>query len=88
MVGVLNCIVFPLAGVSDTARFIQTLSVAYVIVAAYPINTAAHYRLFSRSGRSKYKQEGRDYPYITDQEWMTLIVTFVTVGAVMLYISR
>ena len=57
--------------------------VATIIIAAHPINTAAHYRLFSRWGRWKYRQPGRDVPYVSDQEWVTLALTAAAVaGAV------
>lgn len=49
-------------------------------IAAHPIKTEAHYRLFSRWGRWKYGQRGRDVPYVSDQEWVTLGLTVAAVG--------
>ena len=68
------CIVLPIAGRREP------WAVAYIIIAAHPINTAAHYRLFSRWGRWKYRQQGRDVPYVSDQEWVTLALTVAAVG--------
>jgi hypothetical protein len=69
---VVLCIVRPLAvGEFDrTAR--AMLAVGYILIAFHPVTTAAHYRLFSRRGRSIYAQVGQDYPYVTDQEIVTL----------------
>ena len=72
---VVICIVLPIAGRRDQWAVSCTLAIAYIIIAAHPINTAAHYRLFSRRGRSKYSEQERDVPYITDQEWLTLALT-------------
>jgi hypothetical protein len=41
------CIVLPIAGRREPWAIACTLAVAYIIIAAHPINTAAHYRLFS-----------------------------------------
>jgi hypothetical protein len=69
------CVVRPLA----TGDFDQiarvTLAVGYTLIAFHPVNTAAHYRLFSRSGRSIYTRAGRDYPYVTDQEVITFLLS-------------
>lgn len=75
------CIVMPLAGRSDPSIIARAIASAYVLIAAYPINVAAHYRLFSPYGRTKYRQAGRDVPYITDQEWATLIMTAAALAA-------
>jgi hypothetical protein len=74
------CIVLPIAGHREPWAVACTLAVAYIIIAAHPINTAAHYRLFSRWGRWKYRQQGRDVPYVSDQEWVTLGITAAAVG--------
>lgn len=64
------------------------LSVAYVLIAMHPVNEAAHYRLFSPKGRTVYEQSNRDYPLVTDQEAVTLIVTVLSAGAVAFYAYR
>jgi hypothetical protein len=57
------------------------LVAGYVLIAFHPINEAAHYRLFSGKGRSVYlnKSDG-DYPWITDQEIFSVILTLVVVS--------
>jgi hypothetical protein len=77
---VANCIVLPLAGHRDPPLIARTIAIAYIIIAAHPLNTAAHYRLFSPWGRTKYRQQGRDVPYVTDQEWITLLLTLAAIG--------
>jgi hypothetical protein len=78
---VVVCIVLPFAGHANPAHIAKAISAAYVVIASFPINTAAHYRLFSRYGRAKYRQAGRDVPYISDQEAATLLATFVALAA-------
>ena len=77
----LFCIVIPLAtnGYSQMSKTV--LAVAYILIALHPINGAAHYRLFSREGRHMYTRQGRDYPYMTDQEIVTTIVTLILAAA-------
>ena len=82
---VLVCIVLPFSGKKDDALIALTLSLAYIVIGMFPINTAAHYRVFSRYGRSKYMQQGRDVPYITDQEWVTLALTFAALAATLYF---
>ena len=65
----------------------KAVSAAYVVIASFPINTAAHYRLFSRYGRAKYRQAGRDVPYISDQEGVTLLATFAALAATIYYVG-
>lgn len=78
---VIICIVLPLAGHADPSRIAKAISSAYVVITAYPINIAAHYRLFSRYGRTKYIEAGGDVPYISDQEWLTLLATVAALVA-------
>jgi hypothetical protein len=83
MIGVVALsIVWPLA-IGDFDRLAKTMvSVGYTLIAFHPVNTAAHYRLFSPSGRGIYTRALRDYPYITDQEVITLLLSFVAaIGA-------
>jgi hypothetical protein len=42
----------------------------------YPLNLMAHYRLFY-GGRYKYFKTDKDFPYIADQEAITLSVTLI-----------
>lgn len=72
------CIVCPLA-TGEFSRVAKTaLAIGYLLVAFHPINVAAHYRLFSKAGRSIYlKTPGGDYPYITDHEAISLAISLV-----------
>lgn len=75
-------IVLPLneKSVGDMARIV--LSVGFILMAMYPINLIGHYRFASRLGRSAYTKKGRDYPWITDHEWITLLLTAVFVAPI------
>jgi hypothetical protein len=48
------------------------------LIAFHPISDAAHYRLFSKNGRSIYlKSPEGDYPWMTDQEKATVPLSVV-----------
>ncbi len=47
------------------------LGAGYVLIAFHPFTMAAHYRLWSKDGRSKYVTDGKDYPYATSVELVT-----------------
>ena len=74
---VLLCVVLPLAGIETRSDIV--LAIAYTLMALHPITMAAHYRLFTREGRGKYTRLKRDWPYITDLEWIAIVVTVVAV---------
>jgi hypothetical protein len=84
---VVVCIVLPFAGRANPAHIAKTIAAAYVVIASFPINTAAHYRLFSRYGRAKYRQAGRDVPYISDQEGVTLLLTLAALAATIHFVA-
>ena len=78
LVGVLIfCIIVPLK--TDTFGITSrvTMAVSFVLIVLYPIILAGHYRLFSKKGRSIYEEKGRDYPWVTDQEAILIIVALV-----------
>lgn len=55
-----------------------TLSVGYILIAFHPISEAAHYRIFSKDGRSKYlSTQNGDYPWYTGQEIFTLTLSLI-----------
>jgi hypothetical protein len=60
------------AKASDTA-----LAIGYVLIAFHPISMAAHYRLWSKEGRSVYTNRGLDYPWLTSQEAVSVILSHV-----------
>jgi hypothetical protein len=70
------CVALPLA-FRITRATNTVLAIGYTFIAFHPINEAAHYRLFSRKGRSIYTDVGRDYPWITDQEIFTVIISLI-----------
>jgi hypothetical protein len=81
------CIVLPFTGRGNPTLISKAVSAAYVVIASFPINTAAHYRLFSRYGRAKYRQAGRDVPYISDQEAVALLATFTALAATIYFVE-
>jgi hypothetical protein len=82
------CVVRPLAS-GDFDRFAKvTLAVGYALIAFHPLNAAAHYRLFSRLGRSKYTRARQDYPLVTDQEVISLIISISVAIALGLWVWR
>jgi len=75
------CVVIPLAGGKCDRLAKVALVAGYVLIAFHPINEAAHYRLFSGKGRSVYlNKSGGDYPWITDQEISSVILTLIVVS--------
>jgi hypothetical protein len=67
----------PLASDAFERSSRAVLGAAYSLLAFHPITMAAHYRLFSKGGRSIYTQRGKDYPYATGQEIFTLVFSMV-----------
>lgn len=80
------CAVLPLA----TGRFNvfsrATLACALVLVAFHPITMCGHYRLFLAGGRHIYTQAGRDYPYVTAPEGISLFVQVVCASCAAVYV--
>lgn len=72
------CVVNPIR-LGVFGRFSTTaLAVGFVLIGFHPIITAAHYRLFSKTGRSIYiKGPNDDYPYMTGQETLALIASVI-----------
>jgi hypothetical protein len=74
---VLFCVAAPL-GFGFIRLTNAVLGAGYVLIAFHPISEAAHYRLFSKAGRSIYlKSPDGDYPRITDQEMVTVFLSIV-----------
>ena len=84
LVVVVICIILPLIGLSFTKLIKITISEAYILIIFHLINMSAHYRLFSKKGRYMYIQENKDFPYITDQEYFTYILTLISMIIVFL----
>jgi hypothetical protein len=75
------CIIAPLNTGAKGEAYKNILSLGFILMGMHPINLIGHYRFVSRYGRSIYK----DYPYITDHEWITLSLTAVIVVGYLLY---
>jgi hypothetical protein len=80
------CVLTPLATQKFDTFPKTVLSIGYALIALHPINVAAHYRLFSRDGRSVYINQGEDYPYLTDHEKVTLVITLLVTVAIGLFV--
>ena len=63
-----TCVILPLRSSTFPKLSRVVLAASYVIVCFTPFMIAGHYRLFSREGRSIYKQPGSDVPWLTGQE--------------------
>jgi hypothetical protein len=76
------CVVWPIYIGSFTRISRIAIAVGFVLIAFHPVTMAAHYRLFSRNGRSIYiKKPGDDYPYATEQEIVALLISIgITIG--------
>jgi hypothetical protein len=66
-----------LAGTASTKVVRSVLAVSFVLIVFHPITMAAHNRLFSRTGRAIYDEQGRDYPWITRQELVSVVLSMV-----------
>jgi hypothetical protein len=89
MIGVLIlCVVVPLK--TDTFGIASrvTMAVAFVLIVLYPIILAGHYRLFSKKGRSIYEEQGRDYPWVTDQEAVLIIIALISAAVAGWYVAQ
>jgi len=69
------CVLWPIYTQAFGRLSKSVLAVGYVLIALHPVSQAAHYRLFSRKGRSVYKD--KKWPWITDQEIASLLLTLV-----------
>jgi hypothetical protein len=85
---VIICIIIPM--IISVSEQITTIIIAeaFVLIVFHPINMAAHYRLFSKLGRYKYEIEKKDFPYITDQEIITYIITFIIMTGLLILSIR
>jgi len=84
---VMFCILLPLRTGSFTQASITCIAAASVLIAFHPVSMAGHYRLFSPLGRSVYSQRGRDYPYVTDQEIVSVVLSLLCAGLAGWYVT-
>ncbi len=75
--------VLPLVGWSSERLARAVLGVGYSLIAFHPFSEMAHYRLFSKSGRSIYiKTPEDDYPWITGQEIVSVSISLAVAAGV------
>jgi hypothetical protein len=65
----------------------MVLAGGYVLIAFHPLTTAAHYRLWSREGIRNHLRDGKDYPYATTEELVSLFLSVVLSVAAAAYIG-
>jgi hypothetical protein len=53
------------------------LGAGYVLIAFHPFTMAAHYRLWSREGKSGHGTDGKDYPYATGEELISASLSII-----------
>jgi hypothetical protein len=63
------------------------MAVAFVLIVFYPIILAGHYRLFSPEGRLKYEKLGKDYPWLSDQEKLLVVVALICAAIAGWYVA-
>lgn len=77
---VVFAVILPLANDPFPKLTWVVVGIAYLFLVFHPITMAAHYRLWSNEGRAIYTRQGKDFPYVTGHEIVSLLVSFV--GAV------
>jgi hypothetical protein len=80
-------IVLPIAGDSYLSLSRMVLGAGYVLIAFHPFTTAAHYRLWSKKGRSQYVTDRKDYPYATREESISASLSIILAVLVSAYIG-
>jgi hypothetical protein len=77
LAAVICLIVLPIA--TDSYFWLSriVLGAGYVLIAFHPFTMAAHYRLWSRGGKSKHITDGKHYPYATAEELVSSSMSVV-----------
>ena len=81
------CVIVPLSSGTFGKASLAYLAAAMVFVVFYPITLAGHYRLFSRLGRTIYRDRP-DVPYVTGQEAFLLAVSILCAGLAAFLVAR
>ncbi|ADW68177.1 hypothetical protein [Granulicella tundricola] len=84
---VLCLIVLPIATDSYLWLSRMVLGAGYILIAFHPFTMAAHYRLWSKEGRSKYITDGKAYPYATREELISSSLSVVLAALAAAYIG-
>jgi hypothetical protein len=84
---VIFLVVLPIA--TDTYLWLSRMVLAggYILIAFYPLTTAAHYRLWSRGSIRKHSREGNDSPYKTREEIVAVTVSAITAVLAAAYVG-
>jgi len=80
------CVVQPLAWEPLPKLARGTLAIAYWFIAFHPISEAAHYRLFSPTGRAFYTNRNKAFPRITGQEVVSVAASLI--GAIVIGLAK
>ncbi len=84
---VICLIVVPIATDSCFWLSRMVLGAGYVLIAFHPFSMAAHYRLWSRADRNKYVTAGKDYPYATNEEFVSSSLSIILAVLAATYIG-
>jgi hypothetical protein len=84
---VLCLIVMPIATDSYFWLSRMALGAGYVLIAFHPFTVAAHCRLWSGEGKSRYVTDGKDYPYATGEELFSSSLSVVLAVLAAAYIG-
>jgi hypothetical protein len=82
------CIVVPLTfgGFGTLKKII--LAAAAILIAFHPITTAGHYGLLSGRGRGRYLNSKGDYPYATEEEILSFVLSLIITVAFVFFIYK
>jgi hypothetical protein len=84
---VICLIVVPIATDSYFWLSRMILGAGYVLIAFHPFTVAAHCRLWSREGKSRYVTDRKDYPYATGEELVSSSLSVVLAVLAAAYIG-
>jgi hypothetical protein len=84
---VICLIVVPIATDSYFWLSRMVLGAGYVLIAFHPFTVAAHCRLWSREGQSRYVTDRKDYPYATGEELVSSSLSVVLAVLAATYIG-
>jgi hypothetical protein len=84
---VICLIVVPIATDSYFWLSRMVLGAGYVLISFHPFTVSAHYRLWSREGKSRYVTDRKDYPYATGEELVSSSLSVVLAVLAAAYIG-
>jgi hypothetical protein len=81
-------IIVPLATNSFPRCSRIAVAVSCALLAFHPISMAGHYRLYSKEGRAYYLNHDKDYPWLTAQEGVCVVISIVLATVTGVYVGR